>query len=89
MDISKSLALWANRCLAERKDLLNQWLDEAILAAVNSGGQSVASTSTNGVAITFATNGMTLDEWIAALTNALAILENPQTIQRKAIQIFR
>ena len=87
MDLSKALYTWANNC-DERKEQLSDWLDTAIVSIATSSGKTVASTTANGLAVSFMSNSLTLEEWVTALTRALDML-NGIGIKRKATQIFR
>jgi hypothetical protein len=87
MSLGRSLYIWAKSC-AGRQDQLQEWLDTAIMKAASGQGKTVASTTANGVSVSFMTNSLTIDEWIAALIEAIGLIENPIT-NRKAIQIFR
>lgn len=88
MDLKTSLYLWA-RNSEERIQLLNDWLDDAIMKCATSDGLTVASTTTNGVAVSFMSDSLTLIDWIEALTGAIEMITNPLTGKRKAIQVFR
>lgn len=88
MNLSRVLYLWAKNC-DERKEQLQIWLDDAIVKCAQNGGQTIASSTANGLAVTFMNNSLTLVEWATALSTAIEIINHPKLGNNKAIQIFR
>jgi hypothetical protein len=88
MGLDKSLYLWGKNC-PERLEQLRTWLDATIIKCASGEGKTVASTTANGISVAFMSSSLTVEEWIAALTSAIRMLENPGVSTRKTIQVFR
>lgn len=85
---ARAIYLWAKNC-DERKETVQEWLDDAIVKLVAGQGKTVSSTTANGVAVTFMSNSMTIEEWVNILSDAISIINNPKLGNKKAIQVFR
>lgn len=88
MSISKALVLWAG-CDQTRLDQLRTWQTGALESIVEGNGALVASTTANGVSVSFNTGKMTVSEWFTALTEAINSIENPTANKTRTTAIFR
>lgn len=80
--------LWAKND-TEKQQLLEDWFDEAVTKCAQNMGQDLASTSANGVSVSFMSSSMTIEQWLMALSGAIEAIKNPTTLRRKAVQVFR
>lgn len=88
MELSKILYLWARAC-PERREQLQEWLDIAVTKCATGQGATLASSTANGISVTFMSDSMTIVEWMSELSQAILTLDNPVVGQKKAQQIFR
>ena len=78
MDVvaAKNLARWA--CLKpNNRELLEGWLDDAVMAIAEGKGSQVTSTAANGITVSFGSQGMTNADWFNILSMALKYIDNP------------
>jgi hypothetical protein len=88
LTLARSLATWAGDS-NERKQQLQDYMDEALVKIVAGKGKDVQSVTANGVSTTFSNDSLTVSEWFSTLTKALEIINNPLAGRKKAIQVFR
>lgn len=88
MTLSQSLYLYASTC-QENRDKLQDWFNDAIIKIAQGEGKTIASTTANGVSVTFMSNGLTLEDWANTLAEVIQRLNNPTKLRNKSVQIFR
>lgn len=86
-NLESALYLWAKDCDIN-KALIDDWISETITKIANQGGQSVASTTANGISVNFM-GGSTLLEWFTSLMNVKNRLNTVSTIRNKTVLAFR
>ena len=86
--LARTLYKWAKNNPVNQ-DLLEQWQTAAITQIAAGNGQSVQSTSANGVSVSFQTGGMSVSDWFNTLTLALDFLNSPQSARTKIQGVVR
>ena len=85
LTLAKSLYVWA-KGNPDNQQLLLDWLNTAIVQLADGSGKEVISVMGNGISTAFS-SGQTLQDWINALSQAIAYLEKAPV--SKVVGIFR
>lgn len=72
--LARTLYRWA-KCNTERQAQLEDWLDAALTAIASGNGNSVISTTANGVTVSFSTRSLTNAEFASTVSKALEMIE--------------
>lgn len=87
MSISNALVLWAG-CDQTKVDQLRAWQTSALESIAEGNGSIVASTTANGVSVSFNTGKLTVGEWFAVLTEAINLIDNPTSNRTRTTARF-
>jgi len=86
MMLSRALYIWGKKS-PDNKAKIEEWVETSIILLAEGKGKELASTTSDGISVSFSSAGLTNIEWLKILTQALSYFDKAPSNRATAIFI--